>query len=412
MKQNMENISVIVPIYNVNKYLDKCISSILGQTYNKLQVILVDDGSTDGSGAICNRCAIKDSRIQVIHKENGGLISARRAGIQAATGEYIGFVDGDDWIEPQMYEHLVCDAEKYQADMVVGGYMEDFNGQTIDKTNQIKTGIYDKEKMAKELYPYMLCMRDFSSMGIQPYLWNKLMKRELAYECIEEYDHRIQVGEDVAALMPMLLKSDRVVINDDCDYHYCVRGDSMMHMQKDEEDEWKGLLLLHQSLERTFIKYDVGNIRQKYQLNHYTVGNMLTRAYGKLAESDGKEILYPFGYKICEREYILYGAGNFGRAIYEWFEKHYPEKVRFWVDREYLLYQSIGLPVCGVADVDWEQEMDILVAVLDMRLAVQIKENLAQIGADRERIHCIQITEDEVYKLITGIQKLKSMTVQ
>ena len=100
----MSLISVIVPIYNVEKYLDKCIESIVNQTYKNLEIILVDDESPDNCPEICDKWAERDSRIKVIHKENGGAGSARNAGIEASSGEWIGFVDGDDWIEPNMYE--------------------------------------------------------------------------------------------------------------------------------------------------------------------------------------------------------------------------------------------------------------------------------------------------------------------
>lgn len=99
-------ISVIVPIYNVAVYLEQCMESILRQTYTELEIILVDDGSTDGCYQICEEYKKKDSRVVVLHKENGGLVSARKAGIQAATGNYIAWVDGDDWIEPDMYERM------------------------------------------------------------------------------------------------------------------------------------------------------------------------------------------------------------------------------------------------------------------------------------------------------------------
>lgn len=102
-----ELISIIVPVYKVEKYLDKCVESIVEQTYKNLEIILVDDGSPDNCSAMCDEWAQKDSRIKVIHKENGGLSSARNAGLDACTGDYIGFVDSDDWIEPDMYEYLL-----------------------------------------------------------------------------------------------------------------------------------------------------------------------------------------------------------------------------------------------------------------------------------------------------------------
>ena len=103
-------ISVIVPVYKVEKYLDKCVESIVNQTYKNLEIILVDDGSPDNCPAMCDEWAEKDERIRVIHKENGGLADARNAGMDIATGDYIGFVDSDDWIEPNMYEVLLKNA--------------------------------------------------------------------------------------------------------------------------------------------------------------------------------------------------------------------------------------------------------------------------------------------------------------
>ena len=114
---NNPKISVIVPVYKVEKYLDRCVESIVNQTYKNLEIILVDDGSPDNCPVMCDEWAEKDERIRVIHKENGGLADARNAGMNIATGDYIGFVDSDDWIEPNMYEVLLKNALKYDADI-------------------------------------------------------------------------------------------------------------------------------------------------------------------------------------------------------------------------------------------------------------------------------------------------------
>lgn len=114
-------ISVIVPVYNVEQYLERCVDSILAQTYSNLELILVDDGAKDSSGVICDAYAQKDTRVRVIHKENGGLSSARNAGIDIAQGEYISFVDSDDWIEPDALENLLNTAVQNQVELVIGG---------------------------------------------------------------------------------------------------------------------------------------------------------------------------------------------------------------------------------------------------------------------------------------------------
>lgn len=393
-------VSIIVPVYNVSAYLEGCIRSICAQTYRDLQIILVDDGSKDGSGEICDRYAGLDARIEIIHKANGGLVSARKAGIVAAQGEYIGFVDSDDWVEPRMYEHLMETALKHQADMVLGGFAEDVNGQTVYKTNRMAQGVYGRNELRERIYPYMLCAEDFFSMGIQPYIWNKLLLRELAYEYISAVDDRIRVGEDVAAVVPMLLKADKAVITDCCDYHYCVRTESMMHTCRSVEKEWEGLYILHEALSNIFRQY-AGQYRLEYQLNHYTVGNMLTRAYGRIAGKDGSGTLWPFGYKPGGgRKCIVYGAGYFGRQVYHYLQDYYPGSVILWADREYRKYQSMGLPVQGAAEVIKEKKADILIAVLDKRISEMIRVNLLQNGVCHELIHCINITENEVREII------------
>ena len=396
-------ISLIVPVYNIRAYLDRCISSILSQTYKEFELILVDDGSTDGSSELCDSYVRQDGRITVIHKENGGLVSARKAGVAAAQGEYIGFVDGDDWLEPRMYEHMVGSSMRYGADMVLGGCIEDADGQVVHKTNFLKAGTYILKKLRKDIYPYMLCAEDFSGMGVQPYLWNKLVRRGVAYASIMAVDDRIRVGEDVAAVMSMLLQADQVVITDYCDYHYCVRKTSMMWDNGNEEREWAELCILHKFLYSTFSVYLSPQFRLKRQLSHYTIGNMLTRAYGKLASKDGTGILWPFGYHIDNNKCIVYSAGNFGRAVYGYLQKHCQEKCVLWVDQKYQMYQSLGMPVCSVEDVLREKQADILIAVLNLKTAEIIQENLLHLGISDERIYCINITEEEVKEILSSI---------
>ena len=131
MKEILDTISVIVPVYRVEEFLDKCIKSIVNQTYHNLQIILVDDGSPDFCGEICENWAKVDDRIIVIHKENGGLSDARNAGLAIATGDYIAFVDSDDWIEPRMYEVMLSIIKKERADIVACGFIDTYSQKSI-----------------------------------------------------------------------------------------------------------------------------------------------------------------------------------------------------------------------------------------------------------------------------------------
>ena len=120
-KKDSSKISVIIPVYNVEEYLDKCVTSVLNQTYKNLEIILVDDGSPDNCPKMCDEWAKKDKRIKVVHKKNGGLSDARNSGIEVCTGEYIGFVDSDDYIDKQMYKELLKRIESTNSDMVMCG---------------------------------------------------------------------------------------------------------------------------------------------------------------------------------------------------------------------------------------------------------------------------------------------------
>ena len=165
-----ELISIIIPVYKVEKYLEKCINSIIGQTYTNLQIILVDDGSPDNSGKICDKYAKKDSRVEVIHKSNGGLSEARNSGIERAKGKYIGFVDSDDYIKEDMYEVLYNLITRFQADVSICN-LYDVVGDEKNIRN-INEGIkeYNRIDILKEV---------LMDKNIQSYAWNKLYKKEL-----------------------------------------------------------------------------------------------------------------------------------------------------------------------------------------------------------------------------------------
>ena len=168
-------ISVIVPIYKVEQYLRQCVDSILNQTHSALEVILVDDGSPDGSGKICDEYAARDSRVRVIHKKNGGLSDARNAGIDIARGDYIAFVDSDDWLEPDTYESMLAAMKKYQAKLVCAGRFDN-----SDETGACTVGLCPEKE---ELLPAVPLVRKiFHWDHMDAAAWDKLYARELFRE--------------------------------------------------------------------------------------------------------------------------------------------------------------------------------------------------------------------------------------
>ena len=210
-------ISVIVPVYNVEPYLAKCVDSILEQSYTNLEVILVNDGSKDSSGSICDDFARKDHRVRVIHKENGGLSSARNVGIEAATGEYISFIDSDDWIEPAAYEHLLELMEKYQVKLVCGGNY-DVDGRTGKKT----LGVCPKREEVVTAEEFV--GRMFLWDGCDSSVCDKIFHRSL----LETFRFpEGQVCEDVAITYKIVLGAERAVFSEVPFYNYYHRVGSI-----------------------------------------------------------------------------------------------------------------------------------------------------------------------------------------
>lgn len=210
-------ISVIVPVYNVEKYLGKCVDSILAQTYENLEIILVEDGTKDGCGAICDAYAAQDPRVRVIHKENGGLSSARNAGMDIARGEYFGFVDSDDWIEPETYETLLNLAEKYDADLVCGSRYD-----VAEPTGERTLGLHhEKEECISAME---MLGRVFVWDGCDSAAWDKLYRRHLFA------DIRYPLGmysEDIAIFYKLMEKANRVALCPKPLYNYLHRENSI-----------------------------------------------------------------------------------------------------------------------------------------------------------------------------------------
>lgn len=214
-------ISVIVPIYNVEKYLDKCIQSIIGQTYKNLEIILVDDGSKDNSGKICDKYAKEDSRIKVIHKKNGGMSDARNKGLEAASGKYIQFVDSDDYMAENMMEILHKDLIENDADISLCAHY-------IVRENEFSTDA----SYEKIVYTNREAIEEFLlDTKIRSYVWNKMFKKSL-FDNIKFPTGR--VFEDLLTISKIFTEAKRLVLDDTPLYYYVQREGSVLHTQTKE----------------------------------------------------------------------------------------------------------------------------------------------------------------------------------
>ncbi len=209
-------ISIIVPVYNVEKYLEKCIESIKKQTYKNIEIILVDDGSKDNSGKICDQAEKKDNRIKVIHKTNGGLSDARNAGLKIAKGDFIGFVDSDDYIKEDMFETLYNLLENYNADISIVSYYEYYKDKLIAVKQSDEVQEFSKIEAIKEL---------LIDNKIQSYAWNKLFKKEL----FKDLEFPVNKNfEDIATTLLLFERINKVVLLEDPKYYYVRRDDSII----------------------------------------------------------------------------------------------------------------------------------------------------------------------------------------
>lgn len=225
MKQKL--ISVIVPVYNAENYLERCLNSIVNQTYSNLEIILVDDGSRDRGPQICDSYAAGDKRIRVIHKQNGGLMSAWMAGVNVSAGDYLSFIDSDDWVETNMMEEMLKEAAGIPGEVICGNFVIEKDGHSTSHFHELSPGIYEGALLENSIKRNLL---GNERRTISMSRCMKLFSRELIVANMIYCNPGIKMGEDVNIVLPALLDSRRVVIlKEALHYHYFYNDASMVH---------------------------------------------------------------------------------------------------------------------------------------------------------------------------------------
>lgn len=244
-------LSIIVPVYNAEKYLKECIDSILNQTYKDFELILVDDGSTDKSGRICDEYAMSDKRVKAVHAEHCGVIHARKLGVSEAGGEYITFVDADDWIDRDMYNEMLLDTD---ADVIICGMIRETENGQVDLPNYVDGGIYEGTRLKEKFYPEMLFCFKHCEPSIRPSLCNKVIKKEIIEKIIFDVDDSIVYGEDVLISYPAMLLADKICVKAEGFYHYRQNLESVTNVY--DEKLLNKFLILYDELKKQFEKLD------------------------------------------------------------------------------------------------------------------------------------------------------------
>lgn len=380
----MPFISVIVPVYNASRYLKECVKSIQEQSYENLEIILVDDGSTDGSAGICDDFAREDKRIRVIHQENLGAAGARKNGILSATGEYICFVDADDRIDNGMMDFFRKSIGK--SDLLTSGCRcEIAIGEYEIWTDSLEEGLYDTDRARKYFIENMIVFENRFRAGVQPYLWGKFYRRAIIQEVIQDIDISIVYSEDRDLLFRYILKSKSIRISHKCFYDYRYNPRSIMRTIN--KNFMSDLNKLYLSLEKAF----VGHPQEEClinQLQQFLVSRMYLIPSFMGFSSDAQISGYVFPFSELEKgsRVILYGAGKVGKRYYQQIYRQNQLQIVLWVDKNWRDYDESSWPVVSPERIKKLRYDYVVVAVKKEMLAKEIKRELVGIGVPENRI--------------------------
>lgn len=372
---NAPKISVIVPIYNVGQYLDECIESIRRQTYTNLQIVLIDDGSTDSSGKICDEHALEDDRILVVHQENMGLVSARKKGLEVAEGEYIGFVDGDDYIDPQMYETMLHMLLRENADIV--------NTWALSK-HRCQTAVIDMDKYQKDVFKCFIGAERRIVSAIDPHIWSKLFEKKLIRDAYALVEDDVSYGEDQVCFCAVIFMAKKICTMDNCFYHYRVREDSISHS------------IDFRNVRRTVRMYtNMCNILDKMDVYEELEGEMnlyfLRIMFAAIKKTHHYQIplsrfYFPSPEKLQRKKILLYGAGKVGNDYYSQISRFTTCQIVAWVDSHPEKYDYPFVELCGLDILSTMSYDIVLIAVKNKEVCREIIKSLTDRHVPIEKI--------------------------
>lgn len=374
-KKNDLLISVVVPVYNMAQTLSRCLDSIVNQTFNQIEIILVDDGSTDGSGTLCDYYMQQDNRIKVFHIENQGLVNARKRGVLAATGDYVCFVDSDDYIDINAVQSMYHMTENGELDMVGCGCFIDNHGTSGWMGNLAASGVYEgvsfENLKGRMMYDMQKCgPAVFQSASC------KLFRKSILSKVIMLIDNQITIGEDAAIVYGCLLNAKKIVLSDCGFYHYVVRDNSMT--QSKNNSFFEKIYLFQKYMKNSFAEYDTAYKLEK-QLNWYLLHLIDMGTANVYGIRHNKDIMLMKDPKLHGKKVVLYGAGKAGKKYYLQILRENTMDVIAWVDKrlagEKIYYREIQPP-----EIIREEDFDyVLIGVTDKNMMMEIKKELVEL---------------------------------
>ena len=376
-------VSVIVPIYNVGNYVYQCVTSIMNQTYTDIEIILVIDGATDDSGLICHSLAKSDSRIKIIEQENAGLVTARKKGLNLASGEYIFNLDGDDWIDSDCIEILMKQVFDHNVDIVIAGYQREFIGNLELIKPNIKAGVYNRKDYIHKIYPKLISMGTFFRHGISTFSWGKLFKKSILFDVQMSVPEQITIGEDTVVTYPAIAKSQSISIIEEPVYFYRQRAKSMLKVVEEPLKELNNIKFMIDFLQSQLNKncdYDFKN-----QIKYYLVALSIIRT-GAFLNYDNFITGIFQGEQIIDKKIVLYSSGAFGQNIYRRLVDG-EFNIIGWVDEDTFESKAFGLPVIPIGDINKLNPDIIIIATLDREVYLSISSKINNLV--KKHINCI-----------------------
>ncbi len=377
-KKYEKHLSVIIPVYNTEEYLRECLNSVVAQAIEGMEILLVDDGSTDASGSICDEYAAEHDCIRVFHIDNHGQSYARKTGVISAKGEYIGFVDSDDWVTDNMYGDMLGYAVDNSLDMVCCGLVYEKGTTAIQRYNDADPGVYDFEAIQKEILPGALAFgTDYTAdRKIEPHLVDKLIRKEIITKVLSEIDEQVYWGEDALSVLKCILLANRIGILRKTPYHYRVHTSSIS-LKSDVRalDSYQRLI---------WDLVELAGQSEEFcdQVKYYSVTALRDMLRIGLGVKSEKFWLFPFEDFGQGLSVALYGAGNVGNCYYtQLCGMGYFQKVDLFDTN------CISERVKGPTELYPEDYDRILIAVENEETARAIKQSLMKRGIPKDKLY-------------------------
>lgn len=398
---NTAEISVIVPIFRIEQYLPKCIDSLLTQSFLNFELILVNDGSPDNCPKICDDYAKLDSRIRVIHKENGGLLSARKAGLKQATGKYISFVDGDDWVDKYYLDILYKMMEANAVDLVITGHFREFDGK-IETIIPKRSGIYNAEEIKSSILPNAIYNGRFCEHGISTYVWNKFFRRALLTKILYDVPNEIIMGEDAAITYSYLSICKSLTISRIPLYYYRQRHDSIVKSIENPKTEYFRLGLLMNFL-KSKLQWVLEEKNLKEQITYYLYSQILVRSGGLIYDEGGSVIFNPFLNVAPKSKVVVYSSGSFGQHILSTNSKNHFFEIIKWIDLDYHELHIGGNFVKPISSFNNAEFDHLIIATINPSYYDWIKEELILMGIDEKKLVKMNTDMKEIGELLVQL---------